>query len=425
MKAGEPAMAMHVDYTNKNFFLNLFQFIEEKQLKSEAVICLGEQSIYDKVLRSFIVNNTLRQLILTFVDDKKFEFVEQRHIDALCKKIALADDRTASIIVDDQSDSPLFFKKAREIASAEDAWLILYLHHFENISTIMNSSSPDSIIFKYKNLCWLGFSTNIISKKLNDYSLPTGQTICHLHDYETEFVANEIFNEKCYDLDGLNLRQHATIFDIGANIGLFSIYCKTQLPNAIIYGFEPSINAYRALQTNLKPYTHSVDHELCAISNHNGEDYFHTYDDFSVISGLAINKENDLNTILTGIESTNHHISHKDLMNTKQYLETVYSYRCITRTISSIIEREQIKFIDLIKIDTEGSELNILKGINQHHWSIIANFYIETHSLDLKNKIMTLLISYGYDVKEMPFDCLSKAGISTLLATRHYDNGKY
>lgn len=408
---------MHVDYTDKKYFSNLFQFIDGLKIKSEFVLHLGQRFNYDKTLSRFVANRTPHSLVLTFIDDGKFEFISEQNIDALCKKIGLSNERIGSIVIDDKERSPFFCKKIREISSAEDALLILVLRHNDDCLHIARYLSPDMIIFEYENQIWLGCCENVIMKKLHQKMLPIDKTIYHLHHHETDFVYNEIFNKNCYDLSHLDLHHDATVFDVGANIGLFSLYCKMHLPDATIYAFEPSVNAFHALQRNMKEYKNSVHYELCGITSHDDHDYFHTYDDFSVISGMTINKASDLNILLTGIESVKGYFSHEDMMSTRQLLETVYSYRIRTKTISSIIDESDIKSIDLIKIDTEGSELDILEGIKNEHWLVIKNFYIEVHGRVLKNKISEIVLSHGYDIFEMS-DALNKADIVTLLAKR-------
>ena len=47
--------------------------------------------------------------------------------------------------------------------------------------------------------------------------------------------------------------------------------------------------------------------------------------------------------------------------------------------LSKINEVNELKNIDILKIDTEGYELNILKGIYQDHFNKIKYIYFEHH----------------------------------------------
>jgi hypothetical protein len=64
--------------------------------------------------------------------------------------------------------------------------------------------------------------------------------VAHLNQYETDYVYKEIFEDECYTRHGIRLPDGATVVDIGANIGLFSLFALSRSPNAKIYAFEPA-----------------------------------------------------------------------------------------------------------------------------------------------------------------------------------------
>ena len=45
-----------------------------------------------------------------------------------------------------------------------------------------------------------------------------------------------------------------------------------------------------------------------------------------------------------------------------------------------MIKENGIDKIDLLKIDVEGDELEVLKGIHKHDWELIRQFVIEVHN---------------------------------------------
>ena len=54
-------------------------------------------------------------------------------------------------------------------------------------------------------------------------------------------------------------------------------------------------------------------------------------------------------------------------------------------------------YIDLLKIDCEGAEWSVLKGISDLHWPLIKSLVIEVHDLDGRlNKIQNLLGEKGF-----------------------------
>ena len=60
-------------------------------------------------------------------------------------------------------------------------------------------------------------------------------------------------------------------------------------------------------------------------------------------------------------------------------------------------EKEQIKKIDLLKIDCEGAEYSVLKGISDEHWPLIKTLVVEVHDIDHRlDKIKQMLKEKGF-----------------------------
>src|ERR1019366_45957 len=86
------------------------------------------------------------------------------------------------------------------------------------------------------------------------HTLPNGLEVAHLNRHETEYVYGEIFDDDCYLRHGIELAGTPNVIDIGANIGLFSLFVRGRCPGASVYAFEPSPVAYRALKANCEAY---------------------------------------------------------------------------------------------------------------------------------------------------------------------------
>jgi nonribosomal peptide synthetase DhbF len=82
---------------------------------------------------------------------------------------------------------------------------------------------------------------------------------------------------------------------------------------------------------------------------------------------------------------------------------------CKLCTISDVIDEQGIQRIDYLKVDTEGAELNVLKGIRSDHWPIIRQAVIEVHdgSSGLQNVIEILDRNGFHSVVEQPRKTLS------------------
>lgn len=104
-------------------------------------------------------------------------------------------------------------------------------------------------------------------KRIVMYAGPKDEisTLLYFHGYEGyEHETLELFRRLC--------QRAEVIFDIGANVGLFSVVAATANPRARIYGFEPVERVYQLYKRNLaKNHCDNVHTELCAMTRHNGE----------------------------------------------------------------------------------------------------------------------------------------------------------
>ncbi len=134
-----------------------------------------------------------------------------------------------------------------------------------------------------------------------------------------------------------NAPDNAVIFDVGANIGNYAKHCKAQLPNAIIYAFEPSKSTFDLLQNKLG--TEEYNLENCAL----GAKY----------DLLPIYNE----SILASLNSL---IERKHPNQHWQQAEVVQ-----VQSLDDYCKAKKIEQIYLLKIDTEGFEMEVLKGAKQ------------------------------------------------------------
>src|SRR4051812_8164513 len=103
------------------------------------------------------------------------------------------------------------------------------------------------------------------------FHAPDGLQIFHCSKAETQYVYQEIFQERVYFKHGIDLQDGETVFDIGANIGLFTMFVKENFPAAKVYAFEPGPEIARVLQANVAKYGDSVRVYECGVAGKPGE----------------------------------------------------------------------------------------------------------------------------------------------------------
>ncbi len=146
-----------------------------------------------------------------------------------------------------------------------------------------------------------------------------------------------------------NMSEVKIYIDIGSHKGSYTdlIQKNFDLEKAIM--FEPQKKIYEFIK---KKYSKNKKIKIynCAISN------------FEKKQALYINKH-DLTTSLTKINTNNKYLNLKAKLFGGTINEMILRKNMIkTLRLDKIIHKNKVKFIDLMKIDTEGHELQVLKG---------------------------------------------------------------
>lgn len=256
--------------------------------------------------------------------------------------------------------------------------------------------------------------------------LPNGLEIVHLNQYETDYVYKEIFEDQCYLRHGIRLQDGNTVVDIGANIGLFSLFVMSRCENPTIYAFEPAPVVYDLLQANCDAYGSNVRAFNVGVSDEPKTATFTFYEKSSVFSGFHSDESEDREAIKTVVRNILNRESgtgeslaeYVDELTTDRLRRR--THECRLTTVSSIIRDNRIEKIDLLKIDAEKSELDIIKGIEDQDWPKIDQIVIEIHDptrAAIKG-IEDRLRKRGYRCVVEQETLLEHAGLFNLYATR-------
>ncbi|MTJ07256.1 FkbM family methyltransferase [Anabaena sp. UHCC 0204] len=221
--------------------------------------------------------------------------------------------------------------------------------------------------------------------------LPNNLELFYLGQEETEFIYKEIFIDKEYLKHGITINDEDCILDVGANIGLFSIFLNTLQKQFKIFAFEPVKPIFEVLTANVN--LHSVSN--ISLYNHGlgseniSEKTFTFYPNMAGNSTSKpwekVNQRAVMNTVL-----------HQDMVD---YFFQSQEVKCEIKTLSSVINSLDIKTIHLLKIDVEGEEYEVLSGINQTDWHKIQQIVLEVQDTEGRiNKIQTLLENQGFRI---------------------------
>ncbi len=186
----------------------------------------------------------------------------------------------------------------------------------------------------------------------------------HYHErYEADLVARLLADDDVF-------------WDIGANVGYFTLVAATALANrGQIVAFEPGKNAYARLTENitLNPFENIQTYPV-AVSDREGEAVLHLTGDIA---------DSSASLFPAGGGQTGHEV-------------------CRTVALDQFLTAENLRPPSLIKLDAEGAELAVLKGAQGLISQSPPLFLMEMEEKNLqaagasKAAIRQFLESYGY-----------------------------
>ncbi len=218
-----------------------------------------------------------------------------------------------------------------------------------------------------------------IPKLLNLFSIFLNTKVIKSRNLKFKILSNNwitkyrgrTFNEKEPDtLDWVdsNLKDDDYFFDIGANIGIYSLYAYKKNKNANIVAFEPEFSNLDQLKNNIiiNKAIQNIKVFGIALSDETNLSYLHIQD---FTPGSALHTE-----------------STKDIKITKNGKKVIFKEGIATYKLDDIVKITGMS-PNLIKIDVDGNEIKILNGAkntlkNKNLRSIIIE--IEDHSNDDK-----------------------------------------
>ncbi len=161
------------------------------------------------------------------------------------------------------------------------------------------------------------------------------------------------------------------IFDIGANTGIYSLIAKSINPRAKVYAFEPVARVFTKLKENITINNFDIVPIEKAVSNSDGNAII--YDTISEhVYSVTVNK--NLNPPKTKVIET----------------------KIVTITLNSFIRQNNIKNVDLIKIDVETHEPEVLEGFLDYLIQFKPTMLIEILNDEIGEKVNNIVQGLGY-----------------------------
>lgn len=288
--------------------------------------------------------------------------------------------------------------------------------------------------------------------------LPNGQEIWALNSHEGAVLYHEIYDMQSYSKHGIKIADGDCVFDVGANIGLYTLFLAQSCRTLRVFAFEPIPDIFAVLQRNIQTHAANLDVKLFnnALSDKRGTAQFEFDRALSLTATMrpdevkgSIRKNVRLSEWMTAgvldlqrirrLSDTQAAFILKVLstpilkqfaaamllvllmlagVRKKLFLQRV---ECTLTTISDILREQGLDTIHLLKIDVEGSERDVIDGIDSQDWTKIQQLVVEVHDVNGRvEALREILERHGYQtvIDQEEWALHKLLGIFTLYAVR-------
>ncbi len=148
------------------------------------------------------------------------------------------------------------------------------------------------------------------------------------------------YQKHVYENKFLQIFEDSIIFDVGANSGVMSLFFAAKAKKGFVYSFEPTHYALGKLKRNLElnpGLANRIELYQCFVSSKTK-----TVSDLTAYSSWPLSK------------TTNSHKLHKGVIKPSAGVGSV--------SIDDFCREKKLKSVNIIKIDTDGHEMEVLLG---------------------------------------------------------------
>jgi FkbM family methyltransferase len=185
-----------------------------------------------------------------------------------------------------------------------------------------------------------------------------------------------LYERKKQRLISQEVRPNAVFYDVGANVGFYSLLASQLVNGGKVFAFEPCPKNLAYLKQHLV---------LNRVTN-------------TEVLPLAVSDNNG--TACFDVEGT----------GSMGHLSSEGSIAVQTATLDSLVEQGKILPPDYIKMDIEGGELAALRGASATFQNYRPVLFLATHGRAVHNECRHLLESWGYEWTDCESDPAGNLG---------------
>jgi len=230
----------------------------------------------------------------------------------------------------------------------------------------------------------------------------------------------ELFEDNVYFKHGISLADDAVVIDCGANIGMTNIFIQHEFAarRPQVYCFEPVGGTYALLEKNCEAFggrcfnyglsdaaaivRFEIGHTNITASGCSDFNQWRTDNWHKAIGETSGQGAKMLDYLRRSMPVFKHlplpvfraaaklqlFVTSLTKVRTSGYL----------RPLSEVVAELGIQRIDLLKVDVEGAEMAVLRGISAADWAIIEQVVMEVQTHAYKAEALALLEKHNFEV---------------------------
>ncbi|MBW3599312.1 MAG: FkbM family methyltransferase [Planctomycetes bacterium] len=203
-----------------------------------------------------------------------------------------------------------------------------------------------------------------------------------------KFLIREIFHRSRYCRPGFEIRPDDTVIDIGANMGLFSLWAAPQAEHGRVIAIEPT-STLETLEHNARLNLLSHVESVQAAIGRDGETIeLEHYPGFNIVTHQRGWRPAGITRALVR------------LLYGRPGVEPVrVAAPCIS--LARLMDERDVDEVNFLKIDCEGAEYTMLRDLPTRHWNRIERIAMEFHELHPGHRhqeLVAMLRKHGFQV---------------------------
>jgi FkbM family methyltransferase len=212
--------------------------------------------------------------------------------------------------------------------------------------------------------------------------LPDGQVIVAPFAAEAQYLWEDVFAENTYG-PPVRYEKNAVVVDVGANIGLYTLYALAASPLGRVIAIEPVPILFEALKRNTVEYAKRVTYYLTAAGDNDADATLTYYPKLSGMSSLRADPEADgallrriVSNLLGRRAETDSLLKEIDEIVSERFASQTLP--CAVRRLEGILNDAAPDRIDVLKIDVQRYEEQVLSGVG-NAWPRVRQVVVEVH----------------------------------------------